>query len=139
VVSERNDPTAAGRAVLRKINKIIYPKADVIICQGEKGAEFYRAVSNKCIILPNPLNSSALGTFVSEKNNRIVTVGRMVPEKNQKMLIDAFAMIHSQHRGVILDIIGEGPLQEELEKQIKSLDLNGIVKTHKPMKNDDKS
>lgn len=67
VISERNDPYLAGKAIERFTNKWLYPKADLIICQGERVASYYKALSGKCVVLYNPLNSAAVGDYEEEK------------------------------------------------------------------------
>lgn len=61
---------------------------------------------------------------------RFGTVGRMVPIKNQKMLLTAFANIYTRFRSAELHIAGDGPLRQELQDTAKSLNLNGSVHFH---------
>jgi len=46
----------------------------------------------------------------------IISVGRLVGEKNFDTLIKAFAIVAKKHDDVILALIGDGPDQHELEK-----------------------
>ena len=135
VVSERNDPMVAGSKIERKINARLYPKADIIVCQGEKVSSYYTDLFGKCIVLPNPLKSDAVGQYVPEKKNRIVSVGRLAPHKNHRLLIEAFAKIHDKHQDCTLSIVGEGAQREQLEKQISYLKLQGWVTIHHNMRN----
>ena len=134
IISERDDPLFASLKH-RILSRWIYPKADTIVCQSEEVEKYFLSMGAKCKVLPNPLNTAALGEFIENKTKRIVSVGRLAPEKNHRMLIEAFSMIYPAHRDYSLVIIGEGPLKEELEKQIKDLDLQGAVHIHKNMKN----
>ncbi|GAB3390804.1 glycosyltransferase [Humibacter soli] len=61
------------------------------------------------------------------KGRWFVTVGRLSPEKNHARLIRAFAAVHAEHPDTRLLIVGTGPLRAELEEQIQSLRLGGIV------------
>jgi colanic acid/amylovoran biosynthesis glycosyltransferase len=54
---------------------------------------------------------------------RILTVGRLSPEKAFPGLIEAFAEIRRQGKDARLDIIGDGPEHGRLEAQIKRLGL----------------
>jgi len=59
-----------------------------------------------------------------------VTVGRLDKVKNQKLLIDAFAQAVKTHDGFehcILNIVGDGPLYNELSSQINSLNMNDSI------------
>jgi GalNAc-alpha-(1->4)-GalNAc-alpha-(1->3)-diNAcBac-PP-undecaprenol alpha-1,4-N-acetyl-D-galactosaminyltransferase len=51
----------------------------------------------------------------------LVTMGRMVPEKAQEVLIDAFASIAPQFRSWQLILIGDGALRGELERRAAPL------------------
>ena len=61
------------------------------------------------------------------KEWKIVSVGRLDAQKNQKMLIDAFAKMKEKFPNYKLYIYGEGSLRTQLSKQIKMLGLSGNV------------
>jgi glycosyltransferase involved in cell wall biosynthesis len=63
----------------------------------------------------------------SSKQNRIISVARLAPQKNQKMMIEAFAKIADEFPNWQLVIFGEGPLRSSLELLVKSLQLEGRV------------
>lgn len=48
---------------------------------------------------------------------RILSVGRLVPMKGHRLLIEAAAAVQNEGYNVQLDIIGAGPLQNQLEQQ----------------------
>lgn len=53
----------------------------------------------------------------------ILAVGRLVPQKDHKTLIDAYAMLADDFPGWNLRIFGDGELQTDLEAQIKKIAL----------------
>ena len=57
----------------------------------------------------------------------ILSLGRLVPEKNYSKLIRAFREVHKANADAMLLIIGSGPLREQLLSLARSLDLEGIV------------
>jgi GalNAc-alpha-(1->4)-GalNAc-alpha-(1->3)-diNAcBac-PP-undecaprenol alpha-1,4-N-acetyl-D-galactosaminyltransferase len=57
----------------------------------------------------------------------ILSVGRLVPQKDHKTLIDAFAMLVDDFPDWNLRIFGDGELQDELEAQIKKFTLKERV------------
>ena len=63
----------------------------------------------------------------SSKQNRIISVARLYPQKNQKMMIEAFAKIADEFPDWQLVIFGEGPLRAELESLVFSFKLEGRV------------
>ena len=54
-------------------------------------------------------------------------VGRLTPQKNQAMLIRAFAAFHRTHGDYVLSIYGEGESSEELRALADSLGLHDAV------------
>jgi glycosyltransferase involved in cell wall biosynthesis len=57
----------------------------------------------------------------------IVTAGRLIEQKNQKLLIEAFAKIRENHPQAVLKIYGDGHLKEELQNLIDRLGLYDVV------------
>ena len=71
---------------------------------------------------------SGFGKKIIKKQNdivRILNVGRLVDQKNQRLLIEAIAMLEQDFR---LDIIGAGILYNELTQLIKHYKLENKVK-----------
>lgn len=56
-----------------------------------------------------------------------ITVGRLSPEKNHARLIRAFAQVHAHSAATRLVIVGDGPLQDELRRQIHDAHLEHAV------------
>ena len=78
-------------------------------------------------LTPNP-SPKCEGSIKSEERlNRIISVARLDPQKNQKMMIRAFAKIADYFPDWQLVIFGEGPLRSSLELIVKSLQLEGRV------------
>ena len=134
VISERNDPLV-GSKIIKKLCARLYPKANLIVCQGNKVASYYQRIHGKCEVIANPLTPQAVGEFKSIRTKEIVTVGRLIPQKNHKLLIHAFAKIYQNHPDFSLRIVGEGPLKSELEELVSSLKLHEVVSIQANIKN----
>lgn len=57
----------------------------------------------------------------------LLTIGRMVPQKNQKRLINIFCSVLKNNPKSSLTIIGEGPLENELKTTVKELGIEKAV------------
>ncbi|MBQ7651277.1 MAG: glycosyltransferase family 4 protein, partial [Victivallales bacterium] len=58
----------------------------------------------------------------------IIFCGRLVPKKGASILIDAIdILINHSHNPATLEIIGDGPLEDELKAQVTSLGLGDFV------------
>ena len=58
---------------------------------------------------------------------RLVTVGRLSPEKAHTGLLEAIRMVVDRGIDVVLTIIGDGPLANDLQQRVQSLDLSDRV------------
>ncbi len=81
----------------------------------EKMVKMLGMNSNKIDIIPSGIDVRAIDKIEPEKRveNRVLYVGRLVPQKNVDMLIEAFKMLGT---GTELVIIGSGSEEEKLKK-----------------------
>lgn len=80
-------------------------------------------------VIPNAVE---LQRFQHSKPNmsdhpNITFLGRLVERKGCRLLIEAFALLHSKRPDVRLTILGDGPQRQELEKLATKLGLNNCV------------
>ncbi|MEX0767750.1 MAG: glycosyltransferase [Microthrixaceae bacterium] len=61
---------------------------------------------------------------------RLVTVGRLTPNKNQKTIVSAMPAILQGGNGVTLDVYGDGPCRNDLEQLAKDLGVADAVSFH---------
>lgn len=128
IVSVRNDPNReyAGR-LGRFVGKHILPKADGCVFQTyEAKAWFSKSLQKKSKVIFNDVDHVFFETqYVGGKD--IVTLGRLSEQKNQKMLINAFAKVANGYENTNLLIYGIGPLEDELREHIKTLNMENRV------------
>ncbi len=131
IISERNNPLIENVprfwVILRKF---VYPMADKIVLQTRGIKKIYETKidSRKINILPNPISSklSQLRDANVEKENLILTVGRLDKNKCQEELIHAFSSIESGNWRLL--IIGEGNNKQVLKTLIEHLNLTDKIK-----------
>ena len=124
IVSERADPNERG-FFSRWFEKNFFPKADVIVCQGKKAAEFFKKKHQKKIeISPNPICAEAIPPMhTGERQKKIVGIGRLADQKNFSLLISAFSKLDERFYDYRLEIYGAGPMENELAELIKKLGI----------------
>lgn len=131
IVADRNDPRfIPAKWPIRKLRDFLYRFADGVIVQTKHNlAYFPAAVQKKSTIIYNPvdLGEKAGLALRSEKKKRIVSVGRLMPQKNQLMLLEAFARVREACPEYSLTICGEGPFRKDLEDRIARLGLTECV------------
>lgn len=126
ICSERNDPKRRNPK-LQKILEMIYRRSDTLVCQSQTVADHYAKVDIKSVI-PNPVDIENYPERVEEsKPPRIVSVGRLVPQKNFEMLIEAFSNIADEFPETTVTVYGEGPEREKLESFIANQHLEGRI------------
>ena len=130
IYSERGDPgDAEYNGALGIVRKLTLPRIDGFVFQS-RGAQRYfdKKVQERSAVIRNPVFVKRENfPEVKERRKVIVTVGRLHPQKNQKLLIDAFAMIADKVPEYTLEIYGDGELKDELQRQIDRLNLHDRV------------
>ena len=95
------------------MNKLTYPSYRV--------TTIYNPIFEKAIIqdaLIEPTDDNFKKTSIS-----IITVGRLIRQKDQVTLIKAFSQLVALHPNAVLFIIGEGPEEKSLKSLVKNLNL----------------
>jgi glycosyltransferase involved in cell wall biosynthesis len=124
-VSDRNNPYMQIGKIHSILRKYLYRKCDGIIAQTETALKVLGAnTKNKNIkVIPNPLRKIEHKNIT--KKNIILNLGRNVPQKNQLELIEIFSQCN--YSNWQLNILGNGPLKEQLLSRVKSLNLENHV------------
>lgn len=121
-VSERNDPKLDGRGLLvRILTCLLYPHASGVIFQTKRAARNFPKLKN-AVIIPNPIQVNDSREAVTR--GKIVYVGRLSPQKNPLLLLEAFAANASKHPEYYIEMFGDGELIDSLKKAVDEL---GIV------------
>lgn len=124
LITERCDPFY--RTKLEKIIKHLeFKLADGYVFQTPQAMEYYgKRAKQLGVVIPNPILDKSPDPIFTNLRKEIVSVGRLSPEKNQMMLLKAFAKIHNQIPEYKLVLYGSGPLKEQL---IRFSEENGIA------------
>lgn len=131
-VAERIDPYYGCPNVFwRYLRDYIYKFSHGVCAQTQRNKDYFKGiVRQKTEVIYNPvfLKQNLIGTALkTPKEKKIVSVGRLHPQKNFELLLDAFADVDKVFPGYSLVIYGEGEIRERLECKIKQLHLTGKV------------
>ena len=77
---------------------------------------------------PSLLNSLRRKTELGKL--RLLTVGRLIPQRNHDLLVTVVARLHREFPGIQLEIVGGGPNYETLKQQINGLKADSFIKLH---------
>lgn len=126
IISERNHPAhdriSGPKEVLRRH---VYPRASRLVVQTEDIRNWYQGqLGIDATVIPNPVEPGRATTRQTERmlrsgdRRRIISLGRLEPQKGYDRLIDAFAQIASKAPDWDLTIFGEGGERKKLERLI---------------------
>lgn len=122
------------RAVTKN-DSCLYKKYDCIVVLSESCRQgMIRRIpllSEKIVVIPNMVNIADIQrksldeteVFITNKEYNFVTVGRLDKEKNFGRILDICKCLSADKIDYTWYVIGDGPLKEFIEKQIKKLDL----------------
>lgn len=120
IVCDRNNPLKEHSKKIFTLSNIIYKRANKIIVQTKQIKSFYdRRLQDKIDIIENPIDDVALYKQIEnkeiKKENTIISIGRLEPQKDFETLIKAFAKIHYKYPDWKVKIFGIGDMQKQLE------------------------
>jgi glycosyltransferase involved in cell wall biosynthesis len=119
---------------LRATTRIFYPAAQARICVSADVADDLACLSGidrgGIHVIKNPVKLPeqypnrvpAVEELWPAGGRRILTVGSFKREKNQKLLLDSFAILSARQR-VVLMMLGDGPMRDELEAHARQLNV----------------
>jgi glycosyltransferase involved in cell wall biosynthesis len=126
--------TSSSRGVTRRYDGIMRSYADIDLFQlltEVDARKFEKDGLNNVAVMHNPL--SFYPREPAQLTARtVITVGRYDPQKNQKALINAFALVVEKHPDWSLELWGTGPLEDALAGQIEALGLAETVRLMGP-------
>ncbi len=128
IISERNDPARQSFGKLwDTLRRISYRFADCVTANSKNAIESLKAYvpERKLHFVPNALAKPPVTKAPKEKS--ILIVGRLHPQKNHAVLLNAFAQTRKKHPDWNLIIAGDGPLMEPLKAQAKALKISKSV------------
>jgi glycosyltransferase involved in cell wall biosynthesis len=125
------------KTVLGLLQLKIVKSADVIVSMSLESKQELTGVGypiNRIFMTPNGIpifnesNTSNKNSLNSDKNCRVVFVGRLAFQKNIASLLNVWADVQSRHDiFASLEICGTGPLEEELRETVLRLDISDTV------------
>lgn len=128
IISVRNDPNREYRAISKKIAaKLLYRNADGVVFQTEDAQHWFpKPIQDKSRIIFNQVDSRFYETSYEGERHDVVATGRLVPQKNHRMLIDAWADIAGRTTENLL-VYGVGRLENILQSQIEAYHMEDRV------------
>ncbi|MFT3848105.1 MAG: glycosyltransferase family 4 protein [Propionivibrio sp.] len=127
ILSVRNNPKFRRLPLMWRLGRrLTYRFATAVVAQTEGAAQWIRAeTSARVCVIANPVRSVKQSDAPREQF--ILAVGRLVPEKGYDLLIRAFARVASTFPDWKMIILGDGPLRAPITDWIDQAGLVGRV------------
>jgi len=129
IVAERSDPREQRLGtVLESMRRVLYRNAAVVV--QTESVRRWAAKILRCAalhVIPNPVAVEGPRETSAPRAKRVVSVGRLTPEKGHDLLLRAFASIAGRDPDWRLCIAGDGPQRESLERMSADLGIRGAV------------
>lgn len=137
IVSERNDPKQKGGKIgYKQLRNCLYKKCDFLVCQtSDAKAYFPKSIQKKTKIILNPIESDLPEVWSGKRRKEVVNFCRLNPQKNLKLLIDAFREFANIYTDFHLTIYGNGELRDSLQQYINENNLEDKITLHPAIKN----
>lgn len=125
IASERNDPKSFGNSEIRKF---AYRWADKLVFQTQEAMGFFdNDIQKKGCVIPNPISDMLPSPYSGIRKKTVVAVSRLEPQKNHKMLLEAFAGFVKDYSEYSLHLYGKGALENDLKQLAKILHIDDKV------------
>ena len=124
-ISIRNNPNKLQKQDSLWFRKFIFKKAHRIIAQTKYAANIIRNQTDieNVDIIPNPVRK--VKQYNIKQDNTILNIGRLINGKGYKDLIYIFSRL--QAKSWRLQIVGDGPIREELEQYAEKLNIRDKI------------
>ena len=129
IAAERNNPSSYTSQKQKNLSRLAH-KADGWAFQTAEEQEWYQGKIGKAneIVIPNAINPDFIRpAYTGERKKVIVSAGRMSVQKNQELLVRAFATISKDFPDYKLVIYGEGEKRATLTAVSEELGIKDKV------------
>ena len=131
IYTVRNNPFLYPESKnMRFVGKLVAVLSTGIFLQTAEQAKFFPKFTRKKIfVVPNPVSNVLIECNYQKRESivEIATFGRLSAQKNQRLLIRAFAMVYKTNKSIKLTLYGSGEEENNLKVLVKELGLEDAV------------
>jgi len=124
-----DDHAALKRLYFALITQHSLRAADTVVPNSLSDEKRFAPYGRKAIRIDNAIDSSFFSRGRGQRvRGRMITVGRLVANKNVKVLLEVFAIARAQRSDLTLSVVGDGEMRGELEEHARRLEIGDWVK-----------
>lgn len=132
IVCDRNNPLREHSKFVFSISNLLYKRANGVVVQTNQIKSFYwKSLQKKIFVQENPIDIQSLEKqldgSISNKENVVISIGRLEPQKDFETLIRAFAHVSPEFNDWKLKIFGVGEKKDYLQKYIDERQMTDKV------------
>lgn len=138
IYAERGDPSDNEYSgVMGILRKYTFKKLKGFVFQSAGARDYFdNSIRERSVVIHNPVfinkNDYAIPL---KRDKRIVTVGRLHKQKNQRLIIDAFYKVRNSLPEYKLEIYGDGEEYKDLSEYISTLNMSDRITLNGSFKN----
>jgi teichuronic acid biosynthesis glycosyltransferase TuaC len=121
----------------RRVSRLVFQSADRVVCisehvreqvlRGEPSSKTSVTYNGADPVIFAPLSDDAARSS-SPAPQQIVSIGNLIPTKGHEVLLKALAALSAKYPSLVCEIVGDGPLREQLGSLAKELRLGERVR-----------
>ncbi|MEN0013141.1 MAG: glycosyltransferase, partial [Solirubrobacteraceae bacterium] len=134
-------PQWSNGALLTRLTPWVYRQADAVLAvsrgSADEAVRDFGAPAGRVQVIPNPVDGDAIRAAAADREPHpwlddpalrvVVAMGRLTPQKNVPLLLEAFAIVAAADAAARLVILGDGELRADLEARAAGLGLTEVV------------
>ena len=123
--NHHNNNTNYYAKLIRSVKKLNY----LVLVSKNLFKDYNKVLKNtncRCVYIPNMIINESAKKSKLEGNN-LITVSRLSKEKGIFDLIDVISLVNKEIKDLKHDLIGDGPLMDEVKAYIKEKNLENVV------------
>lgn len=128
----RRPMAEVGRFLERRVMPLVYRRTPTLVVSESTHQEMQRQLgwSRPVRLVPN--GTPAVEPFEAPPGDgpRLVVLGRLAQHKRIDLAVRVFAELHSDDARLRLDVVGRGPVEDDLRRLVDELDVAGAVTLH---------
>ncbi|MDR1475103.1 MAG: glycosyltransferase family 4 protein [Holosporales bacterium] len=131
ILSERTSKefySSFKQKILSRFGFYLYRFADLLVVQTAKINAQFKDMKDRVHVIVNPIKLPDKTCYCKRREKLITAIGRLDKNKNHRLLIQSFSRISNDFSDWKVEILGEGPEKNALQKQINDLGLRDRVR-----------
>lgn len=132
IISERNHPAKQSHGRMWDYLRIkLYRYASVVTANSHQALEAMRAYvpESKLAYVPNPIEISTIQQNATREKS-VLHVGKLIAQKAHDVLLKAWAQVVKDYPDWRLDLVGDGPLLDEMKALSVELGIEESTRWH---------